>query len=470
MIRRGYLAFRLRIARLSGARGFDAAGGGRRWTGAQALPALNSSALAGRGPIQDRARYLAGNNPHAAAAVEALASALTGAGGIRPSSAHPDPETRGAVNAAFARWAEDPDGEGRTSLAALQALVARGMVRDGEALIQLRADGGRLHPQMLDPRQLDGALHRDLGGGARIVAGVEFDAAGRRVAYHVFPDLPDLPLAVASLTPTRVPASEILHVFRPQWPGQVRGLSWFAPVALRLADHDAAADALLVRPKVEAQFAGFIYEQGPGAGGFEGERSDGVLEAGMEPGSLHVLRPGQDIKFASPPSGSGAAGDFLRSQLRAIAAGLGLTYEALTGDLSGVNYSSIRAGAIDFRRRMEGVQEQVLIPQLLRPLWRRWLTLEVLSGRLPAPGFEASPADWLAAEFIRPGWPWVDPQNEIAADRLAVEAGFKSRREVVAGRGRELEALDAEIAADGRAPSPAADLAEDRETEDREDA
>ena len=55
----------------------------------------------------------------------------------------------------------------------------------------------------------------------------------------------------------------------------------------------------------------------------------------------------------------------MRLQLHAIAAGVGLTYELLTGDLSQVNYSSIRAGLIEFRRRMEALQWQLLRP---RPL------------------------------------------------------------------------------------------------------
>jgi capsid protein len=41
----------------------------------------------------------------------------------------------------------------------------------------------------------------------------------------------------------------------------------------------------------------------------------------------------------------------MRQQLRAIAMGMGITYEQLTGDLTNVNYSSIRAGLIEFRRR-----------------------------------------------------------------------------------------------------------------------
>jgi capsid protein len=39
--------------------------------------------------------------------------------------------------------------------------------------------------------------------------------------------------------------------------------------------------------------------------------------------------------------------------LRAVAQGFGLTYDLLTGDLRQANYSSLRAGRLAFKRRLE---------------------------------------------------------------------------------------------------------------------
>ncbi|MEM9838538.1 MAG: phage portal protein, partial [Pseudomonadota bacterium] len=108
----------------------------------------------------------------------------------------------------------------------------------------------------------------------------------------------------------------------------------------------------------------------------------------------------------------------------------------------------------------EQIQRQTVIYQLCRPIWRRWITLEVLSGRIDAPDFTASPTPYLFAQWITPGWQWVDPQKEIRAQREAVDAGFMSRREVVAGRGLDIEALDAERAADDPIPSDNQDTAQ----------
>jgi lambda family phage portal protein len=148
------------------------------------------------------------------------------------------------------------------------------------------------------------------------------------------------------------------------------------------------------------------------------------------------------VKF-SDPAEAGDAIDFLKSQLRAVGAGLGLTYELLTGDLSGVNYSSIRAGMVDFRRRLEMLQHQVIAFQLCRPVWQRFITIEILTGRL-----QGSVEDYLPVEWIAPGFEWVDPSKDVEAETAAIDAGLMSRRQAVAARGYDVEALDAEIAAD----------------------
>ncbi|MFO0001877.1 MAG: phage portal protein, partial [bacterium] len=67
----------------------------------------------------------------------------------------------------------------------------------------------------------------------------------------------------------------------------------------------------------------------------------------MEPGTIEVLGPGQDIRMAQPPvSGDYASVD--RHHLHAIAAAYDLPFETMTGILSEVNYSSIRMGRLGF--------------------------------------------------------------------------------------------------------------------------
>ncbi|MBS7555686.1 phage portal protein, partial [Ancylobacter dichloromethanicus] len=226
------------------------------------------------------------------------------------------------------------------------------------------------------------------------------------------------------------------------FPGQVRGVSWFAPAILRLAEHDEWHGAQLVRQKVGALLTGFIVTP-DGSMPFGGEVSQGALIAGMEPGTLLPLLPGQDVRTTTPPAIAQEANDFGRITLHEIAAALGLPYEVLTGDLASVNYSSIRAGLVEWRRRVEMTQHNVIVFQALRPIWRRWAMIESLQGRLAARPQELLPVRW-----ITPKQQWVDPAKDVQAEIEAINAGLMSRREAVAARGMDVGALDAEIAAD----------------------
>ncbi|GKS79292.1 hypothetical protein wHmb_05450 [Wolbachia pipientis] len=138
----------------------------------------------------------------------------------------------------------------------------------------------------------------------------------------------------------------------------------------------------------------------------------------------------------------------MKQQLRAIAVGMGITYEQLTGDLTGVNYSSIRAGLIEFRRRCAMLQHNVVVFQFCRPVWCRWLELAILSGELDISEKGAKKVKWIAQ-----GFDWVDPLKDQQAQQMAVRNGFKSRSEVVSELGYDIEEIDQEIAEDQRRAS-----------------
>lgn len=272
---------------------------------------------------------------------------------------------------AFEAWTDDADADGLTDFYGLQAVMVRRMVIDGEAFGLLVAGDDGLRVRLLDAEQVDPNLNRDIPDGGRIVQGVEFDVAGRRVAYHVLPERPGMPFATLPLTAQRVPAELVIHLFRPETPGQVRGISWFAPVMLRLADLNSWRDAQIMRQKVAAMLAGFITSTATPGQVFDGEQKGASLVGGLEPGTLKYLEIGQDIRFSEPANIGVEVIGFANVTEREIAVGLGLPATVLTGDLSEVNYSSIRAGLVEWRRRVEALQHSVVVFQVLRAVWRR---------------------------------------------------------------------------------------------------
>ncbi|EEB56093.1 putative phage portal protein [Wolbachia endosymbiont of Culex quinquefasciatus JHB] len=278
------------------------------------------------------------------------------------------------------------------------------------------------------------------------VARIEFNKLGQREAYYLFKEHPGENTFGESV---RVPANDVLHIYKPLRPGQIRGEPWLSNVLLKLYELDQYDDAELVRKKTAAMFAGFITRLDPEANIMgEGEASEqGVALSGLEPGTMQLLDPGEDIKFSEPSDVGGSYEAFMRQQLRAIAIGTGITYEQLTGDLTGVNYSSIRAGLIEFRRRCAMLQHNIMVFQFCRPVWNRWLELAVLCGELRIDEKVAKAAKE-EVKWIPQGFDWVDPLKDQQAQQMAVRNGFKSRSEVVSEMGYDVEEIDQEIAED----------------------
>lgn len=280
-------------------RRFDAAAG-RRWNGEHIGNVPTETLFAGP-TVAARARYFVANNPWASASVNALTAALVGPG-IRAAGT---PE----ATAAFDDWARVADVEGRTDLWGLMTAAVRGMIVDGESflLIEPSPDGPNGLPQgrLLPAEMVDPTYTVNLPSGAYVIGGVEFDARGTRVAYHVFRQRPDM--LAASTERVRIPAADMLHLCRPIGAGQVRGVSWFSPVLLRLRELDVLEDALAKGVSVAALHAGFLVDQN---GTASGEPFDDASEVSLEPGIVRRLPPGFDIKFSSPQHAQ-QTGDFV---------------------------------------------------------------------------------------------------------------------------------------------------------------
>ena len=422
-------------------RRYDGAGTGRR---TENWKAPNTSADAALTPglerLRNRSRDLSRNNPYAARAVQVLVNNTVG-GGVLGQISSRSQQRATRWNRLWNEWASDPkacDWDGRMNFWGLQALVFRTVVESGECLIRKRIDPNSAFPlklQILEPDMIDDARADGLtDDGGYIRAGIEFDARDQRIAYHLHRIHPgDRTMAFGGYETIRLPADEIIHVFRRDRPGANRGCPWGAPVINRLRDFDDFSDAQLLKQKISACFAGFVVDN-------EAQDLGEVppLAETLEPGSLEILPPGKDIRFASPPS-VGEFDTFSRQMLLQIAAGYGVTYEALTSDLSNANYSAARMGHLEFTRNVDCWQKQILIAQMLGPVWDWFQTSAEILGEQPMD--------------VRMTWTparreLIDPQKEVGAIIEAVRGGLMSLSEAIRRSGYEPSEVMAEIARD----------------------
>lgn len=428
-------------------RRLDAASGRR---GMGTFGPINSEVAASATPLRLRSLHAARNNPLVVNGVTALVTGTVGAG-IVPTCQAATQGTREAAQHLWRAWVDVADADSRMSFYGLQALVTRTMLEEGEVFAIMIPERDGLRVRVLGADMLPMEDDRNITGtGNRVISGIELTEDGRRVAYHFLKARPDDP-TVTGWETIRVPAENVIHVFEQLSPGQLRGISRLASVLLPLSELDKYNDAELMKQSIASCLVGIIIDPNGNASSFSGNVADGVLTGGIEPGTLKSLPPGYDIKFSTPPPNN-SNGPFIKTQLDAIAAGLGVPTYLLSNDVSTANYSSLRAALVEFRARIEQFQYNVLIHQFCRPVWRMWVTTEVLSGRLPG-----TIEDYLAVEWLPPKMAWVDPEKDARAEILAINAGLKSRRQAVAGLGWDIEQLDQEIAAD-RVRAKALDL------------
>lgn len=387
--------------------------------------------------LRARSRQMVRDNPYAARAVSILAAHQIGYGiACRWADER--------AQALWDRWSRVCDAAGVHTLDGLQWQVARGRAESGEALIRLV----RLSPAQMRARGVPVPLQLSVMEGdflpddtiamrdarfadGRVVNGVEFDVAGRREAYWLRRRHPgeNTPWLSANEELDRIPARDVLHIFRALRPGQVRGVPDAASVLLRLKELDDYEDAALARAKTEAMLGVFFTGPDPMEGGGEGTGTQAdPFNLDLYPGMATQLPAGLEPKFLQP----GAAGPFeplALHHLHAAAAGFGVTYDQLTGDLRQANYSSLRAGKIEFRRMIEQDQWLLFIPRMCDPIADAFAQAAMDAGMLPY-----SP-DGYAREWGPPRFEMVDPIKEIGAAIASVRAGFSTWQDEVAGFG-----------------------------------
>jgi lambda family phage portal protein len=186
---------------------------------------------------------------------------------------------------------------------------------------------------------------------------------GRECFIGLRPRLPNGVDPMASTELVQVPGEFVLHLFRPLRPGQLRGQPRLTQVLIKLHELDQYDDAELVRNKTAAMFAGFVTKNGFPARGANPDATGAAL-AGMEPGTLQVLLPGEDVKFSSPADVGAVTRRSCACNCAASRRARGSRTSSLTGDLTGVNYSSIRACLLEFRCRCEEFKYPVIVFQI----------------------------------------------------------------------------------------------------------
>jgi lambda family phage portal protein len=486
----GYLSPRLGAERarlrIGAASGYQAAK--RELAALRNLSAKSQTADADTLPnldtIRARSRHLIMNAPLAGGAVGTVVTNVVGVGlrmspqadgralaalaGITPDQVRTFEEAAEREWRLFCR-AEHADAAGSLSFAQIQELAFRSVLGSGDTFAAaVAAPRGAPFDFALQLLEADRVSNPHFKTDSETLAGgVEYDAGGRPVAYHVAEI--DRTTSVKrswrrlpAMAPDGTP--RVLHLIHRERIGQSRGVPYLAPVMAALADLDRYTQAEITAAVLNASIA-ILGESPTGEDVLPPDqrdidppsalrRADITFEPGMV---LEGFMPGETIKSFDATRPNQGFDPFVQAVLRQVGARLGLPFEILVLHFT-ASYSAARAALLQawafFRARRAW-----LAAGLCQPTYELVLRNAILRGRIAAPGFLADPAiraAWCAARWTGPSPGQIDPLKEVKAAemRLALRLSTRTREtaeltgddwEQVAQEFAEEEAMLAEL-------------------------
>lgn len=393
-------------------------------------------------PLRDQARDLERNHDIVTGIVQKMVDFTIGPAGIqieslarrRDGSPHTEYAQRLMRN--YARWSEWPEVTQTHDRGAAERLLMTRAIVDGEALTQLiegpRRDGAHSTdiPFSLELLEAD-LLPQDMDKPElRIQQGIQRNAWNRPVAYHVLKQHPgDTHMPYVDQATKPIPAESITHIRFVNRIGQLRGISRLAPVLARLRDIKEYEDDERMAAKMAAEYV-FRWTRGE-PGMFNGDTYDAdKLQPPpmfrMDGGMIIAGGPGEGLDPVDTKRPNANAEPFVNGQLRRVAAGMGLSYSAVSRDYDGT-YSAQRQELVENWPHYAALTA-IFVGQHSRHVWQRFVAWELITFGTPDDLDIATATDAL---FLGPPMPWIDPLKEVDAKIKMVQAGFRSSAQVI---------------------------------------
>lgn len=323
----------------------------------------------------------------------------------------------------------------------LRMMVERKII-DGGVLVHKCYTSGGVLPfklQILEVDELCPTWSAPHAQGNRVVNGIEYNSYNKPVGYWIQHYDID---GIQQVTADYYDARDIIFYYSKKRPSQIREISDVSPAITRIRDANEFMTAVSVKERIAACLAVFIKKVNPSAGGFG--RSAGGGNSGnyngkmLTPGMISELSAGDEIQVVDPSAGGAEATDYLKLQQRLIGAGQGLSYESTSRDMSQVNYSSARQGAIE--DELTYSEEMELLQNVMTEIYETFVISAMLAEKVKLPSFfesEDKRLDYLDHEWVASPKRWIDPQKEASAQMIAMKYGIKTFKQVAAEQGHD---------------------------------
>lgn len=397
-----------------------------------------------RDDVRARARDLERNSDIMNSVIGAYKRNIVG-GGYHIEARTDDEELNKQIEKAWKRWCkkQNCDVTGTQSLNQIIRMAVERKKVDGGILFVKRYTKDGFVPfklQMIEVDELDSGTVQPKHTGNKVVGGIEYNSYNKPVGYFIRQYDID---GYSQRDAIWVDAKDVIFYFTKRRPSQLREMSDMAPTIPRIRDINEFMTAVSVKERIAACLAIFIKKTVPTSGlgrqnipmqadrfSYEGKT--------ISPGMIKEMNVGDEAQVVNP-SGQGAdATSFTKLQQRLIGAGQGISYEATSRDMSESTYSSARQGMIEDDLTYE--EDRELLIEVLDEIYETFLISAVLCGAINIPSFWEEKDIYLSHEWIQEPKPWIDPQKEANANKIALMTGQKTYKQISAENGRDWRA------------------------------
>ena len=352
------------------------------------------------------------------------------------------------VKRRFTTWATsvDCDCARQLDFYGLQELAFRSSLESGDAFVitPRMARSGRPARLALQLVEADRVCNPNRGADQPdLIDGIEIDPpTGEVLAVHVARHHPG-GVNIAGNVWDRVSVRgastgrrNVLQIFKPLRPGQLRGVPWISPILEPLKQLGRWSDAELNAAVVSGLMSTFIKMDPDAFDNLYDEDAKGAIigtaskwSGEMESGQVVNLMPGESIDSPAPGRPNPAFDPFWTAMVRQIGMALEMPYEVLVMHFQS-SYSAARAALLMAWKSFRSKRD-MLAKTMCQPVLELWLADEVAEGRISAPGFFADDvvrAAWCAAIWTGDGPGSIDPSKEVDAAAKRVELGISTKQ------------------------------------------
>lgn len=359
-----------------------------------------------------------------------------------------DERANEAIESAWKDWCRHhADWKGACSFLDMQRMAINSAAQDGEFIYRKRygLGAGKYGFQLeeIDPELLDVDKNERSRTGGEIRLGVEYDQRGRVVRYWFREK--DESGNYHSGRRYAVSAKYIIHGYMREFPDQSRGIPWSHAILEDSKHFEKYEESAMVAARKGAMLTGYFKSTDPNDQYQGEEEGEGHTITQLENGEIRDIG-NRDYVGIDPAYPHQMYEPFTRARLSRLAAGSGVSYESLSGDLKGATYSSMRMGALDEREYYKELQDW-FISSFVEPVFMEWLTMAYTMDAITIGNRPLSRPleDYMRAHFQPRRWDWVDPAKEANAHEMAIKHNLKSRSQIIREQGNDPDTIWREI-------------------------